>query len=160
MKTLRKVIEKALLGKEEVFTDPLASPTGFPFKVVRLEGSLSEKEEYAARPRLCDLGYLRTAYKRKNGTVGYRCPGEPMDSYLRKEGKEEDTKGRKCLCNGLMANIGLAQSQKSGYEEKPLITSGNDLARIAKLLNKDTMSYAAMEVVRYFLGNVPLPHPA
>ena len=39
-----------------VFTDPLASPTGFPFKVLGLEGTLSEPAVYARRERLCDLG--------------------------------------------------------------------------------------------------------
>src|SRR5665213_2625875 len=114
----QKAFEKALSGKLEIFTDPVASPTGFPFKVARLEGTLSEPGEYAARPRICDLGLLRTTYKRKDGSVGYRCPGEPLDSYLQKEGKEEETKGRKCICNGLIAAVGLEQEQKSGYTEK------------------------------------------
>ncbi|HEY5040009.1 MAG TPA: nitronate monooxygenase, partial [bacterium] len=42
----RKTFEKVLRGRVEVFTDPVASPTGFPFKVVRLEGTLSEAKEY------------------------------------------------------------------------------------------------------------------
>jgi NAD(P)H-dependent flavin oxidoreductase YrpB (nitropropane dioxygenase family) len=54
-RTLRRVLR----DDGAVFTDPLASPTGFPFKVVRLPGSASEAAEYAARPRICDLGYLR-----------------------------------------------------------------------------------------------------
>jgi nitronate monooxygenase len=151
----RKVFEKALRGSLEVFTDPVASPTGFPFKVVQLEGTLSEKEEYEARPRICDLGYLRTVFKRKDGSVGYRCPGEPVSSYLQKEGKEEDTKGKKCVCNGLMAGIGLAQEQEDGYKEKPLVTSGDDLSRIVTFLKGDKLSYSAADVLRYLLGTFP-----
>lgn len=149
----RKVLAKVLRGTEEVFTDPLASPTGFPFKIVRLEGTVSEPEDYQTRPRICDLGYLRTAYKRKDGTVGYRCPGEPTETYLQKEGKIEETEGKKCICNGLMAGIGLAQDQKDHYQEKPLITSGDDLPRIATFLKGNKLSYSANDVIQYLLGN-------
>ncbi len=148
----RRVFAKTLRGREEVFTDPVASPTGFPFKIVRLEGTVSEEGEYKARPRICDLGYLRTVFKRKDGTVGYRCPGEPREIYLQKEGKEEDIEGRKCVCNGLMASIGLGQSQKGGYQEKPMVTSGDDLARIVTFLKGDKLSYSAQDVIQYLLG--------
>ncbi len=57
-----KLLQQVRLGKGEIFTDPLASPAGFPFKVVKLEHSLSESDEYEARPRLCDLGFLRHVY--------------------------------------------------------------------------------------------------
>ena len=50
-----------------------------------------------------------------------------------KGGKEEDTHGRKCVCNGLLANIGLAQTRR-GDLEKPLITSGDDVANVARFL--------------------------
>ena len=148
----QRVLAEVLRGREEVYTDPLASPTGFPFKVVRLEGSVSEDKVYQARPRLCDLGYLRSAYKRKDGSVGYRCPGEPLEVYLQKEGKPEDTQGRKCICNGLMADIGLGQTQKNGHVEKPLVTSGDDLGRIAKFLKGGKFSYSATDVIHYLLG--------
>lgn len=154
-KIKRKVFGKVLRGKAEVFTDPVASPTGFPFKVVQLEGTFSDPVEYAARPRICDLGYLRTLFKRKDGSIGYRCPGEPVETYLQKEGREEETKGRKCLCNGLMANIGMGQSQRSGYHEKPLVTSGDDLFKIATFLKGGRLSYSAADVIHYLLGAVP-----
>lgn len=150
----RKVLQKVLQGRSEVFTDPLASPTGFPFKLVRLEGTLSEKEEYGKRPRVCDLGYLRNVYKRKDGSVGYRCPGEPAEVYLQKEGKPEDMEGRKCVCNGLMAGIGLEQVQKNGYREKPLVTSGDDLGRISLFRIGDKISYKAADVIGYLLGGL------
>ena len=155
----QKVFEKALSGQVEVFTDPVASPTGFPFKVARLEGTLSEPEEYENRPRTCDLGLLRTTYKRKDGTIGYRCPGEPLEVYLQKEGKEEETHGKKCICNGLIAAIGLEQEQRGGYTEKPLVTSGDDLVRVALFLRDDKKSYSASEVVQYLLGAAPPPSP-
>src|SRR5665647_1706898 len=96
-------------GRLGVRTDPLASPTGFPFKVASLPQTLSDAEMYAARPRLCDLSYLRIPFEREPGTVGYRCPAEPVHTYVRKGGDRADTIGRKCVCNGLAAAVGLGQ---------------------------------------------------
>ncbi len=118
----------------QVHTDPAASPTGFPFKVAQIEGTLADQERYLERPRLCDLGYLRTPFARPSGAVGYRCPAEPVDLYLRKGGDEESTRGAKCLCNALMADIGLGQHRKDGYQEQPLVTLGTDLTGSRRLL--------------------------
>jgi hypothetical protein len=63
--------------------------------------------------------------------------------------------GKKCICNGLMATIGLGQTQKSGYREKPLVTSGDDLFRIASFLKGDKLSYKASEVIDWLLGAPP-----
>jgi nitronate monooxygenase len=150
----RKVFGHGLKGDLKVFTDPLASPTGFPFKIVELEGTISEPEEYEARPRICDLGYLRSPFKRKDDSVGYRCPGEPIESYLQKEGAVEETPGKKCICNGLMSAIGLSQDQKGLYQEKPIVTSGDDLARVVTFLKGNRLSYSANDVVQYLLGNL------
>jgi nitronate monooxygenase len=151
-----RVIEKAKAGDIEIFTDPLASPTGFPFKVVELEGSLSDQDVYVNRSRVCDLGYLRSAYKQADGSIGFRCPGEPVDAYVRKGGALEETVGRKCLCNGLMSDIGLPQVQKDGYVEKPLVTAGNDIARIAQLVRDGETTYSASEVIDYIMqGEMP-----
>ncbi|MBG0830119.1 nitronate monooxygenase [Planomonospora sp. ID67723] len=56
---------------------------------------------YTARPRLCDLGHLRTPYLKPDGTPGYRCPAEPVDAHIRKGRTIADTDGRRCLCNDL-----------------------------------------------------------
>lgn len=148
----QKVLYKALKGEAHVFTDPHASPTGFPFKVVNLEGSNSEIDVYKARKKVCDLGYLRHMYKDKDGTVEYRCPAEPEDIYVRKGGTAVATKGRKCLCNCLMANIGFPQIRKDGYVEKPLVTAGEDLDNISRFLDDDFRPYSAEDVIRYLLG--------
>lgn len=95
-------------------TDALASPTGFPFKVVQLPGTVSEPATYEARTRICDLGYLRQPYRTADGKVGYRCPAEPIEDYVKKGGKIEDTVGRKCICNGLIATVGMGQVRKGG----------------------------------------------
>ena len=138
-------------GKAKIFTDPVASPTGFPFKVVELEGSLSDPVLYEKRSRICDLGYLRTAYRRDDGTAGWRCPSEPVDDYLRKGGAEADTVGRKCLCNSLIANIGHPQIQRNGDVEGELITSGDDVANVARFIPAGRSTYRAIDVIQYLL---------
>lgn len=135
--------------------DALASPTGFPFKVASLEGTASEQEVYEARPRLCDLSYLRTPYEREDGSVGYRCPSEPVHMYLKKGGTEEATRGRKCLCNGLMANIGLGQRRKDGYVEARLVTLGQDLVGAKELISRYVHGWSARQAVEWLLARVP-----
>jgi NAD(P)H-dependent flavin oxidoreductase YrpB (nitropropane dioxygenase family) len=105
----RQAIELSRSGTAHVFTDPVASPTGFPFKVLEMNGTLSDPALYAARKRICDLGYLRHAYRKADGTVGHRCPAEPVEDFVRKGGARADTDGRKCICNGLLSTIGLGQ---------------------------------------------------
>ena len=135
-----------------MFTDPQASPPGFPFKVVVVPGTLSDPFVYDARERLCDLGYLRELYKRDDGSVGYRCPAEPIDDYLNKGGDIAETTGRKCLCNGLLANIGLGQRRERGYLEPTLLTAGDDLTNLARLLTPGADSYGVADVLRYLLS--------
>jgi nitronate monooxygenase len=149
--TKRKVIDLSRAGEARIYTDPVASPTGFPFKVVELEDSLSDQIAYEKRSRICDLGYLRTAYRRDDGTVGWRCPSEPVDDYIRKGGAEEDTVGRKCLCNALVANIGHPQIQRNGEVEGELITSGDDVANVARFLPEGRDTYRAIDVINYLL---------
>jgi len=96
------ILQDIAAGEARVFTDPLASPTNFPFKVVQVSGSLSGTEAYAARPRICDVGYLREAYREPDGTIRYRCAAEPVTTYVSKGGRLENTNGRKCLCNCLL----------------------------------------------------------
>src|ERR1039457_1643822 len=118
----KQLMTQAKAGAGVVFTDPLASPTGFPFKVALLEGTSSELPIYQERNRVCDLGYLREPYSGQDGRIGYRCAAEPVDNYVAKGGKIEDTVGRKCLCNALLANIGHAQTRKDDAVEPPLVT--------------------------------------
>ena len=134
-------------GRLEVRTDPLASPTGFPFKVASLPGTMSETDAYDARPRLCDLSYLRVPYEREPGTLGYRCPAEPVHIYVRKGGAVEDTVGRKCLCNGLTANVGLGQTRRDGYQEAPIVTLGADLDGVTKMLADLPEGWTAVQAV-------------
>jgi nitronate monooxygenase len=148
-----RLIEKSIEGEAKVITNPVASPTGFPFKVAQLEGTTSDPAVYKARPRICDLGYLREAYKTEEGTIGYRCSAEPVSIYLSKDGKVEDTVGRQCVCNALMANIGMSQTRAGGkHVEVGLVTTGNDLVDIKRFLEPGKTSYSAADVIENLLN--------
>jgi nitronate monooxygenase len=150
----KAVVARSKAGTAEVFTDPLASPTGFPFKVVPMSDTMSEENTYDKRERVCDLGYLRSAYLIDDDTVGWRCPSEPVRDFIRKGGDEAETVGRKCVCNALLASIGLGQIQKSGEPELPLVTSGDDVANVARFLKPGADTYTAADVIEYLLQDV------
>jgi NAD(P)H-dependent flavin oxidoreductase YrpB (nitropropane dioxygenase family) len=122
-----------------VMTDASASPTGFPFKVIQNNQTLSNDNLYKERTRICDLGYLRTMFQREKGGIGYRCPAEPLDNYEFKNGEVDQAQGSKCLCNALMADIGLGQVRPDGRTEISLLTFGSDLdgPRALKALHPD-----------------------
>ncbi|MBZ0153749.1 MAG: nitronate monooxygenase [Planctomycetes bacterium] len=135
-------------GTVDVRTDARASPTGYPFKVVEIPGVAASSPD---RARICDLGYLRTAYQRPDGRIGHRCPGEPVDQFLAKGGALAETAGRRCLCNALMANIGLAQSRPGEPAELPLLTAGDELKALGSFVG-DRRGYSAAEVVAHLLA--------
>ena len=144
----RAVIRASREGSARVFTDPFASPTGFPFKVVQVPGTLSDAAQYANRDRVCDLGYLRQPYRKPDGQVGYRCAAEPIDDYVRKGGPAAATLGRMCLCNGLAATVGLAQC-RAAVPEAALVTAGNEVRDVARFARPDEDRYDAADVMRY-----------
>ncbi len=148
----QRVIEKVFAEEAVVLTDARVSPTGYPFKVVQLEGTMADPEVYNARPRLCDIGLLREAYKKEDGSLGYRCAAEPVDQYLKKDGKLEDTEARGCLCNNLCASAGYAQHRTGGYVEPPLVSSGKTLPSILKYFKAGQRAYSAKDVLDYLLG--------
>lgn len=148
----QRLLKEAAEGKAKVFTDPLASPTGFPFKVAAIEGTASSAEVYEHRKRICDLGYLREPYVDETGKIAYRCSAEPVENYLAKGGNIEETVGRKCLCNALLANVGYAQIRADGVAEPALVTVGDDLNTIAQFLRPGETSYSAADVVEVLLS--------
>ncbi|MFA7376778.1 MAG: nitronate monooxygenase [Acholeplasmataceae bacterium] len=147
-----QVIKQVLEDNLTVKMDFLASPTGFPFKVADVLGSLHDDESYQKRKRICDLGYLREAYEKPDGKIGYRCPSEPVEDYVRKGGNIEDTVGRKCLCNGLVSAIGVAQSRAS-IKEKSIVTAGNDAIFIKRFIKPGNKHYQAIDVINHILYN-------
>ena len=147
----QELVRAARSGQARVFTDPLASPTGFPFKVADVAGSLSESAVYEDRKRICDVGFLRQPYRKEDGGIGYRCPAEPVAAYVAKGGKKEDTVGRKCLCNALAANIGCPQHLSDGTTEKTLVTMGDDLQNMGRFAEGDSAEFSAADVMRIIM---------
>ena len=138
-----RVVGAALAGQATVFTDPRASPTDYPFKVVAIAGDdeTTSCRERVCRPRLSADG---GAHCRPNIVPMLR---RAFGDLFANGGAAADTIDRRCLCNGLTANIGQAQSRETG-QEPPLVTSGDDLLRIPEFLG-DRRSYSAADVVAY-----------
>ncbi len=152
----RDALRSIRAGGGDVRTDWRVSPTGFPFKVLSLDGTLSDPEVLAGRDRICDLGMLRVPYEKPSGDLGYRCPAEPVASYTGAKGaREANTQGRVCLCNALLATAGVPQSRGDDLEEPAIVTLGTDLEGIVALLDglgADRETYTAAEVVDHLLS--------
>jgi nitronate monooxygenase len=151
----RQVLGMSRQGTVDVFTDAVASPTGYPFKVLQLPGTLSDEHAYTGRKRMCDLGYLRRGYRRADGSLGWRCTAERVDTYMARGGDPAECEGRKCLCNALLANVGLGQIRADGVHELPLVTSGDEVGRVAEFLpHPDAATYSAHDVIERLLRDV------
>ena len=83
--------------------------------------------------------------------MGYRCAAEPVDAYARKGGSIEATVGRKCLCNALMADVGLGQHRRDGYDEVPAVTLWQDLDGARRLLAEHPQGWSATQAVDWLL---------
>ena len=149
-----ELLHQAHERRSRIFTDRLASPTGFPFKVAVLEGTGSQLPVYQQRQRVCDLGYLREAYADGEERIGYRCAAEPVANFAAKGGNVEECEGRKCLCNALLANVGHAQIRKDGSVEPALVTAGDDLNTAAEFMVDGREGYSAADVVDKLLSRV------
>jgi len=147
----RSVLAQCRRGMAKVFPDARASPTGDAFKVFGMKDTMSEKETYEERRRVCDLGYLRQLFRKDDGTVGYRCAAEPVENFVRKGGDAEETVGRKCLCNGLLGTIGLGQKRGDSVE-KPILTVGDAVGTTLCEIAEGRESYSAGDVLDYLLA--------
>lgn len=136
------------------------SPTGFSFKVAQLENTLSDDEVYADRPRICDIGMLQQRGFNKpdeqgERTLFQRCPSAPVSGYVKNRGLARNTEERRCLCNGLLASVGLGQVKliQGEYVEEPaIVTLGNDLDGIRRLSRQGQFHYHVEDVVVDILG--------
>ena len=153
-KELRRQVLTQLADKNlKVITDPLGSPTSFPFKYAELAETISDHVEFESRVKLCDLGYLRTVVERPNNRIVYRCSGEPGKTFAFKGGADSVTVGKKCLCNALMANIGMAQVRATGYQEAALVTLGSDLTGEEALLAMYPDGWSTVQAMEYLNGS-------
>jgi hypothetical protein len=104
---------------------------------------------------LCDLGYLRSSHIDEAGKVSYRCAAEPDSPFLKKGGDEPDLEGRICLCNGLVAAVGLGQERPDGYKEAPLLTLGATTSDVEGMLKEFPNGWSAVDVVNRLKSGIP-----
>lgn len=147
----RRLIGSLRRGRLRVVTDFEASPTGYPFKLVHDTDRPEELQALRERARVCDLGYLRQSYVQADGTLGFRCPGEPVDTFVKKGGAVEATRNKVCLCNGLLATIGLGQ-RRQGAPELPVYTAGEGLEAIVRFAGSERDFYTARDVLEHLGG--------
>ena len=138
-----EIIEKHRSGSLDVITDFKASPTGYPFKRVEVAANAGRDA-----CRACDLGYLRHVFAKDDGTLDYRCPAGPRKPFLSKGGDSDEAEGKHCLCNGLLATIGMGQIRR-GTQVQPLVTWGEDMRFMDPILGASKTSYSAKDVVEY-----------
>ncbi len=120
------------------------SPTGYPINIAQLRDSLSDPEVYSRRVRQCDFGFLDEYYETE-GKIRSRCPAEPVDTYIAKGGKIEETEGARCLCSGLGATVGMASG-------KDIVTLGQKLDFLGKLMKTPVDSFNAEDVIRHIFS--------
>lgn len=138
---LKREILKQIMQGDRAVTSAKASPSGFPFKVFRSPGSIGDPAVYARRRRACNLGYLFDVFNAQGDT---RCPAENVVNYVAKGGEKADTEGRMCLCNGLLATIGLGSPF-----EAPLATAGTDDVSVKALVRQHGLDYTAAQVMGF-----------
>ncbi|MFH1649537.1 MAG: nitronate monooxygenase [Candidatus Woesearchaeota archaeon] len=138
----------AIMNGANVITMERLSSTGFPFKALVVGDSIVNPDVLEARTRVCNVSYLLSAYEKPNRRgVDFRCPAEPVEIYLRKGGRIEDTIGRGCLCDALMKKIGL------GSPGEPTVdTIGKDVTPVIELVQRFG-EYHAKDVVDFILNS-------
>lgn len=145
---------------EDLVRTTLFSPTGYPFKVAQLPGTLADEQIYANRRRVCDIGLLQQRGLTQPGADGsrqlfQRCQAAPLEDFLRKRGLERNAEGRRCLCNGLLACAGLGQIVRQDgqlVEEPAIVTLGNHIDGVRRLSRNGQVTYWARDVVNDVLG--------
>lgn len=151
----RRVLTLVRQDPNHLFTQLSALPDGQPFRVLRLEETAADPEISAARLRLCDVGWFREVYRRPDGSVGYRCPGEPMHHYLLKGGDATTAARQPCICNGVLAGLGLAQLQDGRELERALVPVGEDVRELRRFLKPGGVEFTAADVVKDLTGGIP-----
>ncbi|NTV62159.1 MAG: nitronate monooxygenase [Oscillochloris sp.] len=153
------------IDDETLVQTTLVSPTGFAFKVVQLSGTLAEEAVFKNRQRICDIGLLQQVGLTAPDAQGVRslfqrCAAGPVAGYLAKRGLERNTEERRCLCNGLLACVGLGQITPSDHqlmEEPAIVTLGDQLDGVRRVSRNGQSHYWARDAVVDILGPAPVP---
>lgn len=153
----QKLIIAALNGTLTVRSDRSVSPTGFPFQLAEIPGTMAMDEVFAERGRVCDLSVLSSPYMRADGSIGYRCLGDNETVGEEKFARSEIMRRRigttGCLCNGLFAAADMGQMNPSrGREEKSYITlgqlGGHDINGVAREFGLPITAEKAVAYIR------------
>jgi len=137
---LKQQALQQIMNGAKVSTSARFSPTGFPFKILDVPGTLSNPTVHEERRRVCNLRYLVELYGSDEGRIKTRCAAEPVTAYVRKGGNLEDTVDRGCLCNCLMSAVGF------GFPGEPaVVTCGSGLG-VVRALGPE---YSAEDVVTF-----------
>lgn len=145
-----EIRRQIISGTIRVMASPTVSPSGFPFQVVQLKGTLSDPNALDNMQRKCDHGYMVVAHKMESGAIGFRCPAEPIDVHVKKGGKVEDTKNRVCICKALSATAKDGISAEVPYVGN-IVTLGKDQSFRDLLLISPDGAYSAEDVIRWIL---------
>jgi hypothetical protein len=76
----------------------------------------------------------------------------PLSLYLARGGQAENTVGRKCICNAVVANIGHPQIRNGQRVENGLVTAGDDLNSVPQFLAPGRSNYSAEDVIAALLS--------
>ena len=154
---LREDYKQALLAKvsrrrrRSVFTDPLAFAHG-----ISVQSGTAGRHCFGGGDVHCTAAHLRPRLSARAVPHGDRRSRISLrlrarEPYLAKGGRQEDTVGRKCVCNALLANIGLAQVRNGKRTELALITAGDDLVSVGRFLRPGRVDYSAKDVIELLL---------
>jgi len=114
-KVKKRIIANNRRGRTKIVTSK-RSPTGYPWKEVQLNGTLSSMSVYNKRKRRCLYGYLRKGHKvMVNGKEieVLTCPAMPVETYIRLHPEKTraeclaECAGVICLCEALPSNVGV-----------------------------------------------------
>lgn len=145
----QEIIRRWHEGTLEILQDPHASPTGFPFRVAQLPGTLSDDKVFRKRHPACSLRALHMPHQMPDGSIEGRCPAEGRENFERHGGDGKDTVGRRCICHGLLSTA------RFGDEGEPqIVTFGGNASFLKALTSKKKMTYTVAEVAAYLLSAV------
>ena len=147
--TLKARVLDACLHGSPLPVQTLASSDRSPIRLIKDLGSTEGGLE--VRERICDVGWFRKAYQRPDGTVGYRCPGEPVELFGEKGGDAGESALHPCLCNGLLASLGLGQAGSAENTGPVLVPVGEDLDQLKRFIRSGRAEYTAAEAIGILL---------
>lgn len=139
-----KLRQESFDGSTVVVTSANASPSGFPFKMAQIDGTVSDPDVYEATKRACVYGYLVTPFLNSEGEIDVRCPAEPIDIFVEKGGEIEKTEGVRCLCVGLVSAVDHGRA-----DEPAIVTFGKEHGFARKLMRTPNDTFSAETIVRF-----------